>query len=227
MPDMHKKVGPFPLYVWLGIGTVAILGAYFYLHGSSSSGTSSSTVGTDGTSDASTALDPTTGLPYSGGVAGSGSTGVSADTAGTQPTISDEINDVTSLISALQGSGMLSQPPAPVYDDSGIRADLAQMQAAMQAGANHDAPTPVAARTGSQTTSPVKVVKAPSTPGLHDRGLSNVTASRSGAVTSPSKAAAKPKMVTTPGGQKAAVGSHVTRHGNTYRVGSTGALIRV
>lgn len=147
--DLKKKVGPLPVYAWAGIAAVAVLAAYFYLHRSSGSADAAGLAQPD---QGSQAIDPTTGLPYSGsGYGGGGGLGIGTPDAGAAPALSaDDI--VAALTGALTDSGLFqAPPPAPTYDDTGVFDAIAGLQASLQAVPDHSAPPSPAVRADTVT----------------------------------------------------------------------------
>lgn len=125
--DLKKKYGPLPLWAWGLSGVVAIYLYYRYSHNSSSSSASSVA--------SNTGIDPVTGVPYvdeqaayqneaasamtptagGGSYSADGTTGTS-----TGPDLGQEIQDVTGLITSLEGSGLI--PSAPAANSDGTTA---------------------------------------------------------------------------------------------------------
>lgn len=141
--DLKKKVGPLPIYAWAGIATVAVLAAYFYLRGGDDgAGAAGLTMPDPGAQ----AIDPTTGLPYSGsGFGGGGGLGIATPDTGTAPALSAE--DISAAITAaLTDAGMFTAPATLSYDDTGVWDAIAGLQAPLQAPSDHSAPPSPAAR---------------------------------------------------------------------------------
>jgi len=133
---MKKKYGPLPLWAWGAIGIVTI---YLYYRHSSSSSSSSGTTSTD-------AVDPVTGIPYSQeeqayqneaasamSPGSGGSNPVDTTNGGTTPPdLTQELQDITGLITGLQDAGLVNQTPT---DNGGTSPSVNQP-------ANSDGTTP-------------------------------------------------------------------------------------
>lgn len=150
MNTMKKKVGPLPVYAYVGLATVLVLALYMRSRANANAAT------TDTTAPAAPSIDPTTGLPFAGIPSGSlGGGTLSPDTSGvfTPPTLAQEVGDVTNLIAALQGAGMITSPSAVnglTADDHAYLSSLFG-QTTQQREPDHSAPTPIAQRTVVKT----------------------------------------------------------------------------
>lgn len=141
--DVKKKVGPLPLYAWVGIGTVAVLALYLRMRANNTQPTTDTL-----TTPAAPTLDPTTGLPYTGIPSGGGNV-TAPDTSGnfSTPTIASEVSDVLGLIGAFQGSGLLTQPGQDFTESQKeTLAELFGQNANPSLASDHAAPTPVGSR---------------------------------------------------------------------------------
>lgn len=99
MPDaLKKKVGPFPLWIWVAIAGATIGAVILYER----SRTGTTDTGTVDTSVDPSLIDPTTGQPFaSEGSAGGGG----ATTGTTAPTMAQEFSDVFGFIGQAQAAG--------------------------------------------------------------------------------------------------------------------------
>ncbi|HEX6461107.1 MAG TPA: hypothetical protein VF032_19480 [Thermoleophilaceae bacterium] len=104
---MKKKLGPLQLWQWVAIGVAVGLGAYLWSRRSSS--TSPGTLA----GSAFNPIDPTTGLPVSGGV----TTGGATDTTGNPTSLQNELADLGAIEQLLAGLQSL-QPLPPVGDQT-------------------------------------------------------------------------------------------------------------
>lgn len=248
--DLKKKVGPFPLYVWLGVTTVVVLSAYLYLRKGSGAGAADAT-GDTGIA-AGGVLDPTNGQPYAGSVGDGGSALGSLPSTGTVPDLSQEVSDVLGLAQMFQQSGLFGPGGSqateqPGYDDTNVVEAINGLAASMQLGSNHDKPPgpgerkatiirPSAEHGGQlweyrtgQSGKLVPVGKAPK-----GAKATTKTAAKSGSSSSGAKTGAKSgstsagKTVAVKGHGKQTVGSHLSIKGKgTYRVNSNGTLTKV
>lgn len=153
--NLDRKVGPFPVYVWAGMATVAVLAAYMYMRRKGTSPAPDGTVDTNNSGLGVGAIDPTTGLPFSSSGAGSGLTGVPADTGGGAPDLTTEVGHVADLIAALTNAGLLNTgypDQTGQFDEintrlTAVRDSITGLQAPLQATADHSVPAGAVAKT--------------------------------------------------------------------------------
>lgn len=172
MPDgLKRKIGPLPVWGWAIIAGAIIGGLILYTRsGSSSTDATSATTGTDFTPQ----IDPTTGLPFSG----EGSGGGVATT--TQPSLAQEISDVTGAIGSLQAIG--AWPTAATAGAGSSLVDLAPGHKYYDpvTGTEVDGPEAPAAKENQTDSSKSKTAAKPKT--ALDRAKSAVQKGRVGPV---------------------------------------------
>lgn len=166
MSVLTKKYGPLPGYAWglVGLGAIG-LGLYLRARNAANAGSAASApVGYSAGS-----VDPQTGIPYD--LEGAGVGGISGGGTDTPPpSLSDELGDVTNLLSNLRDSGLM--PSAPVQQTDGV-GDLVSLigslqQAGLVAPAIGQNPAPqTTPQLGVATTPPARAKGANQAPPAH------------------------------------------------------------
>lgn len=106
---MKKKLGPLQLWQWIAIGAVAGVGAILIRRHSANAGNAAATVTpADATYNP---IDPTTGLPYSGGISTGGGTGSTGAPAAGPADFTDLLNNFGALEGLLAGLQQIVPPP--------------------------------------------------------------------------------------------------------------------
>lgn len=147
--DLKRKIGPFPLYVWAGAGTVCVLVVIIWMRRGGTSPAPDGTVDALADTDAGLGgiIDPTTGLPYSGMWGGAGGlTGVATPEAAGMIPASDAVGVVAGLVGQLTDAGLINTgygyQDTSYFDDriSDIQDAVVSLQATRQAEPAHTTP---------------------------------------------------------------------------------------
>jgi hypothetical protein len=115
--QLQRKLGPLALWQWIAIGAAAGLGIALWRRSHGAQDVAAAVTPSDAQYNP---IDPTTGLPFAGGV----STGPATDTgtAGASGNLQDLLNNFGALESLLAGLQQL-QPVGPAIDTTGGDSD--------------------------------------------------------------------------------------------------------
>lgn len=135
--NLDRKLGPLPLWQWIAIG--AAIGAAALWYRRTHPGTASDAVATATPGDAQyNPIDPTTGLPISGGISAGAATGTGA--AGAGGSLTDLLTNFQALEGLLSGLQEISPGPAVETDPGTVATQTGSPTKAAKAAAKTSSP---------------------------------------------------------------------------------------